>query len=359
MLTIAGLTFIPSAASQSPKEPWQEIPVPTTASFRGLSAITADVVWASGTNGTIIRTTNSGTTWSVHTVQGAEKLDFRGIHAFDANSAVIMSSGNAEEGQARIYRTTDGGGNWNLVYEQKTKGIFFDAIAFWDRDNGIVVSDPVNGRFALFTTSDSGVTWTQIPPEHIPAALPNEGAFAASNSCLSVEGRNNVWFVTGGATVARVFRSNDRGKSWKVADSPLHPQNASSGLFSIAFADARNGIAVGGDYANPAGSQSPVVFLTNDGGESWRPGEPTDPPGLFLSSVAFKPRSPSAKSKRARANAADFAEAVAAGTGGIISLGTNGKWTRESEKTINAASFPTHNTGWAVGPKGLVLRYSQ
>jgi photosystem II stability/assembly factor-like uncharacterized protein len=359
-LTIATIIALSSLIgvrlrAQSPKDPWQKISVPTAAGFRGLSAATAGIVWASGTEGTIIRTMNGGATWSVHTVPGAEKLDFRGIHAFDANTAVIMSSGNAEDGQARIYRTTDGGENWKLVYEQKTRGIFFDAIAFWDREHGIVVSDPVEGHFALFITTDGGATWKQIPPENIPAALPNEGAFAASNSCLTVEGGNNVWFVTGGANVARVFRSNDRGKSWKVAEAPLRPPNASSGLFSVAFADARNGIAVGGDYAHPTGSQSPVVFLTNDGGATWRTGSPTDPPGLFLSSVTYKPGAHAAKSKTERAIAADSAEPAAAGTGGINSIGASGKWVRESEQDINAIAFPTHDAGWAVGPKGAVL----
>lgn len=355
-LIVASVWPISNTAAQSPQDPWRKIAVPTTASFRGLGAVGGDIVWASGTEGTVIRTIDGGATWSVRSVAGAEKLDFRGIHAFDANSAVIMSSGNAEEAQARIYRTTDGGENWKLVYEQKTRGIFFDAIAFWDRDHGIVISDPVDGRFALFTTTDGGAAWHQIPPENIPAALPNEGAFAASNSCLSVEGANNVWFVTGGANVARVFRSNDRGQSWKVAEAPLHPQNASSGLFSIAFANVRDGIAVGGDYAHPTGSQSPVVFLTNDGGATWHTGAPTDPPGLFLSSVTYKPRAPGTKSKTAAADAAGFVATVAAGTGGIISTAPNGKWTAESKRDVNAVAYPAHEIGWAVGPKGTVLR---
>src|ERR1700690_2388870 len=113
----AAIAARPQAQPQT--DPWQKLDVPTTASFRGLSAVSSDIVWASGTGGTIIRTTDGGATWSVRTVAGAEKLDFRGIHAFDANTAVIMSSGNAEDGQARIYRTTDGGENWKVVHEQK------------------------------------------------------------------------------------------------------------------------------------------------------------------------------------------------------------------------------------------------
>ncbi|MGH9748005.1 MAG: WD40/YVTN/BNR-like repeat-containing protein [Candidatus Acidiferrales bacterium] len=347
LLSIPAATIAPPQAPPK-SDPWKAIDVATTASFRGLSAPTGEIMWASGTGGTVIRTTDNGATWSVRTVAGAEKLDFRGIQAFDAFTAVIMGSGNAEDGQARIYRTTDGGENWKIVYEQKTRGIFFDAIAFWDAQHGIVVSDPVEGRFALFSTEDGGATWSQIPPANVPAALANEGAFAASNSCLTVEGAGNVWFVTGGAAVARVFRSSDRGKSWQVAETPLRPPNASSGLFSIAFRDANNGIAVGGDYAHPSDSPGPVIFLSSDGGATWRDGGPTNPPGLFLSSVIYKPAAANTKSRTA--------EAVAAGTGGIISTQPGGKWIRDSERNVNAVAFPTHNTGWAVGPKGTVLR---
>ncbi|HYX52250.1 MAG TPA: hypothetical protein VE783_02285, partial [Candidatus Limnocylindrales bacterium] len=133
---------------------WKPLPVNTTASLRGLSVVNEQIVWASGTGGTVLRTIDSGKTWSVLTVTGAESLDLRGIRAFNANNAVVISSGPAEKGQARIYRTTNGGKSWNKVFEQTIAGIFFDAVAFWDQKHGIVLSDPVAGKFALFTTDD-------------------------------------------------------------------------------------------------------------------------------------------------------------------------------------------------------------
>src|SRR5207253_3090423 len=111
-----------------------------------------------------------------------------------------------------------------------------------------------------------------VPSENLPAALPQEGAFAASNSCLFVQGERSVWFGTGGAKVARVFRSNDRGRTWSVSGTPIHPVNASSGVFSLAFQDSSHGVAVGGDYKEPTGSPLPNVIFTDDGGETWRLG---------------------------------------------------------------------------------------
>jgi photosystem II stability/assembly factor-like uncharacterized protein len=238
-----------------------------------------------------------------------------------------------------------------LVFEQKTRGVFFDAIAFWDRDRGIVVSDPVDGHFALFTTEDGGATWKQIPQESIPAALPNEGAFAASNSCLTVEGTSNVWFVTGGANVARVFHSTDRGKSWNVAETPIHPKNASTGLFSIAFRDARNGIAVGGDYANPTESPEPTILITSNAGATWQPSPTPTMPGLFLSAVAYSPP----QGGKASLDSIAFA----AGTGGVVSQMSRGGWKPENRQNVNTIAFTFYGSGWAVGPKGTVMRYTR
>lgn len=315
---------------------WTSVNVPTTAGFRGLSVVNEKIVWASGTDGTVIRTLDGGKNWSVMTVAGAEKLDFRGIKAFDDQTAVIISSGPAEKDQARIYRTTDGGQSWKQVFEEKRAGIFFDAVAFWDRKHGIVLSDPIDGKFALFTTDDGGLTWTQLPPAALPAALPNEGAFAASNSCLVVQGEKNVWFATGGAKVARVFRSTDRGKTWEVAETPMHPANASSGIFSLAFANQSEGIAVGGDYQKPEGSDLPNVLRTSDGGKTWDAGMPTNPKGVYFSGVALHGE-----------------RIIVAGTKGLW-IHLRG-WKNESAENLNAV-VAGRGAMWAVGPKGTVLK---
>lgn len=324
---------------------WQPISVPTTASFRGLSAVDDNTVWASGTDGTVIRTTDAGKTWTVLAVPQAEKLDFRGIHAFDASTAVIMSSGPAERGQARVYRTTDAGKNWKLVLEEKTAGAFFDAVRFWDSQSGILIGDPVGGHFMLYTTKDGGVTWQRVPPEKLPPALEKEGAFAASNSCLTVQGDSNAWFATGGASVARVFRSMDRGQTWQVAETPLHPANASTGIFALAFRDAQHGVAVGGDYAHPTASPAPNILTTEDGGKTWQPSAHSDPPGLFFSGDAY----PSTTSD---------ATIWAAGSNGVNFRTPDGKWHKQSDDNFNAIAFSSSRVRWAVGPKGAVAHWS-
>jgi photosystem II stability/assembly factor-like uncharacterized protein len=327
--TIGSLLLVAACSAQS----WQQVAVPTTASLRGLRAVGGNIVWASGAGGTVIRTVDNGQTWSLISVTGAEKLDFRGIWAWDAETAFVMSSGKAEDGFARIYRTTNGGKDWLLAFEQKTPGVFFDAIAFWDRQHGIVLSDPVEGRFLIFRTDDGGASWQQTSA----TSLPEEGAFAASNSCLFVKGSDHAWFGTGGAKVARVFRSADRGRTWQAAETPLHPANASSGIFSLAFRDNNHGLAVGGDYAHPEGTPSPNAIATSDGGKTWRPaGSAT----LYLSSVTYKPGTK---------------QAAAAGTKGIQS---GPPWILINDFNVNALTYPPQGGGWAVGPHGAVYRES-
>ena len=321
---------------------WQVVPVPSKASFRGLSAVDDNIVWISGTEGTVLRTTDSGKTWDTLKVPKGEGLDFRGIRAFDDKTAVLMSSGPGEKGQARVYRTADGGKTWKLVLEEKTKGAFFDAVVFFDAKRGILIGDPVDSHFMVYLTADGGETWQRVAPEKIPEALPNEGAFAASNSCLAVEGANDAWFATGGASVARVFRSTNFGESWFVFNTPIHPANASTGIFSLVFQGALHGMAVGGDYQKPD-TPFPNPLVANDGGRAWH-GIGTPQP-RFLSSIAVVPGGPHMPGSFA-----------AAGPSGVFSLGPAAQWVQQSDLNVNVIAFPSANAGWAAGPKGVVAR---
>jgi len=340
----AKVCFLFLLATAAAAGQWTQLPVGTTASFRGLSAVSGAVVWASGTNGTVIRTVDGGEHWDVRVVRGAEKLDFRGIVAFDSRNAVIMSSGNAEDGLARIYTTSNAGDSWKLSFETRSKGVFLDGIRFWDRQHGMVLSDPVDGHFILYVTSDGGSSWKILAPELMPAAFPQEGSFAASNSSLAVHGKSDVWFATGGARVARIFRSTDRGANWTVAETAVLPKNSSTGIFSLAFEDANHGVAVGGDYAQPGGSSVPNVLVTGDGGVSWQPMSAAGAVKIFLSSVAYK---------LAR-HCAGPVGLLAGGTQGIFSVATGGTWKQASRLSINVMAQPEAGVTWAVGPKGMV-----
>jgi photosystem II stability/assembly factor-like uncharacterized protein len=314
----------------------------TKARLRGLAVVDKNVAWATGTQGTYVRTTDGGITWKAGNVPGADSLDFRDVHAFDGQRAFLLSIGEGEK--SRIYQTVDGGLTWALRFTNQDPRGFLDAIAFWDAGHGIAMGDAVDGRFTILTTDNGGVTWQQPPRETIPLAEKGEGAFAASGTCLVVQGERNAWFGTGGATVARVFRSTDRGQSWTVHDTPIPAGNPSAGIFSLAFRDALHGVAVGGDFKNPD-QATRVVANTSDGGLTWT--TPKGPgPGGYRSVVCFVPGTTKPT-------------VVAAGpTGSDLSSDGGETWSPLSKTGFHAVAFASPiDGGWGVGDDGTIARY--
>ena len=309
----------------------------TTASLRGVAAVNSKVVWASGTNGTFLRTVDGGTTWRAAHVPGAEKLDFRAVCALDENTAWLLSIGGGA--QSRIYHTTDAGEHWTLQFTNPDPKGFFDGLAFWDAHRGIAIGDPVDGEFVIFTTDDAGAHWQRRPT---PAALAGEGAFAASNTSLALHGPQEVWFGTGGLKGARVFHSPDGGRTWTVTATSVRNDGASAGIFSLAFLEGRRGIAVGGDYAKPT-ENTAIAALTTDGGETWTAPSGT-PPGGFRSAAAYLPK------QRAW---------ILTGTSGSdISLDSGNSWRTFDSGNFNALSFERGGAGWAVGPRGRIAVFT-
>ena len=326
------LAFVALLSNFAIAQSWTPQSSGTTASLRGVSAVSQSVAWASGSNGTFLRTVDGGATWKAAKVPGASDLDFRAVRSFDENTAFLLSIGAGEK--SRVYKTADGGASWNLLYTNPDPKGFFDAIAFWDASHGIILGDPVDGRFVVLTTSDGGVTWSQ---RKTPFAQPQEGAFAASNSCLTVRGEREAWFASGGPNGARVFHSTDGGDTWTVSKTPVRNDSPAAGIFALAFSDSRHGIAVGGDYNKPSETTSNIA-ITADGGKTWSAATPLNG---FRSDVKYL------------ANRKIW---IATGTtGSDVSLDDGKNWKQLDNGNYNEMSFPGE-TGWAVGPKGAIAR---
>ena len=334
-----GLSLADPRQDGSRQDAWQPQASGTQAELRGLSVVSSTVAWASGAKGTVLRTVD-GKTWSVLAVPGAEKLDFRDIHAVDADTAVAMSAGPGDA--SRIYRTADGGVTWQLAITNPDPRGFWDAIAFWDARRGILFGDPVDGRFQVRVTGDGGATWQPVADGEGLRALPGEGAFAASGTCLTVAGSGDAWFATGGAQDPRVFRSNDGGRTWQAAAVPVAAGAPARGRFSVGFRDGRVGIAAGGDYkeVSLAGVNG---ARTEDGGASWTPLQVL--PAGYMSVVVPVRGAPNA-----------FVAAGLAGSGYSADAGKS--WKVLDRTPLNTVGFASPMAGWAVGPKGLVMKYT-
>jgi photosystem II stability/assembly factor-like uncharacterized protein len=325
----------------------------STASLRGLSVQGDNVIWASGTEGTVLRTTDGGRTWNVRKVMGAENLDLRDVHAFNANVAVAMATAG------RLFRTTDGGATWQTVYAAADTTVFLDAISFWDESHGIVLGDPmperassirgnasepvprdsVARRFLILLTEDGGRTWSELPSRVSPRAEPGEAAFAASGTPLAVAGDRHAWFGSGAGTSARLFRSENRGRTWEATTTPVEAGAPSAGIFAVVFSDTLNAVIAGGDYRRPAAGTRNVAF-TRDGGRTFA--TPGALPAQYVSTIAW----------------ANGRVLMAGGIAGIVySPVDHFQWQVVDAGNWNSLAASEKHV-WAVGPEGRVGRIS-
>ncbi|HUJ93379.1 MAG TPA: hypothetical protein VLW46_00290 [Candidatus Bathyarchaeia archaeon] len=336
----AAILFL-TAASAAPAQWWTVQTSGIDTNLRAVSAVLLSpgeekiAVWASGSNGVILRSLDDGKSWKRLHVAGGDSLDFRGIVAFDQNTAYVMSIGNGEK--SRIYKTKDGGETWKLQFTGERKEVFLDAIACPYEKECYALGDPVDGKFFLIETDD-GKRWKEVSRSKMPVALPNEGAFAASNSSLFVDG-DDIYFGTGGASSARVFHSPDSGETWAVAHTPIASANASSGIFSTYYRGDSLLLVVGGDYKDPSRAFQTAAF-SKDAGSTWQLASQL--PGGFRSALADD----------------GLGVTVAVGPSGEdVSLNQGVTWEHAGSLDLNAVTIFDGHRGWAVGPHGTVARF--
>lgn len=229
----------------------------TKTSMRGLSVVDDKTIWVSGSGGSVGRSLDAGVTWKWMVVKGFEKNDFRDIEAFDGLTAVIMGIADP----AYILKTVDGGENWKVVFENKTKGMFLDAMEFWNIQSGIVIGDPVNGKFFIARTFDGGSTWQDIPKENYPRADSGEACFASSGTNVRKLTKEEAVFVTGGLTSHLIRRDHKM-------ELPIIHGTESTGANSIAVKDFKTMMVVGGDF-NAKDATAKNCFITKNAAKSW------------------------------------------------------------------------------------------
>jgi photosystem II stability/assembly factor-like uncharacterized protein len=327
----------------------------TTNGLISVWPVNPQVVWACGRNGTFTLTTDGGQTWNASVVPGAETLQFRDVQAFSASVAYLMSIG-ANPADFRIYKTTDGGATWTMQFENQNPNAFYDGFAFWTPNRGIAHSDSFNGVFPDLRTTD-GMTWQDIS-NNMPPALPGEGSFASSGTCVTTQGGRNAWIATGVAAIARVLATRDQGNTWNAYDTPLF-SSPSAGAFTIAFRDPFNGIVGGGDL-DPGDPNNARTATSSDGGQTWT--LTTAPPvtgAIFgLSYVGRTGGAPGNNLGRAVVITANDPPTFSTGTLAWTPDEGNTWFTLPSVGGFWGVAFATPKAGWLVGTDGRILKIS-
>lgn len=366
---VALLALLLLAAAYSPAQtgaPWQMQDSGATASLRGIDSVNGTVAWASGTGGTVLRTTDGGQHWQRCTTPDADKdgatLDFRGVQAWNAETAIVMASGPGDK--SRLYKTTDGCRTWELMLKNPdAPNGFFDS--FWlNGPHGILLGDPVQGKMTVFLTENQGKTWKRDPHAGLAIHGDSQAAFAASNSCIPIG--NALFaraFATGGKGGAvffsRPFTAEEerhgivdrvvrKDLPWRTSRMPIQSGTESSGPFSVAyrypvttgicencgFSENAVFIAVGGDYTKPNDSAGTAAW-SSDGGWTWTAA--IHPPHGYRSAVAWS---------------SALKVWIAAGTNGSdISRDDGRTWQPLDDGDWNALSLP-----FVVGPHGRIAR---
>lgn len=312
----------------------------TTELIQAVHAVNDRVLWASGHGGVVLRTLDGGAHWEQRPTPAGDSIEFRDVHALNADTAFIMSAGNGPA--SRIYRTDNGGATWALQYQNTDTLAFFDCLAFLDRRTGIVFSDASGDRTNILRTANAGTTWALLPPSAAPAPLKGEGAFASSGLCVVATDARHAYIATG-SPGARLFRTRDAGQRWTLQPAPPFVRSRSAGLTGMAFRTTTHGIMVGADIGRlRTDTSSAVVGVTTDGGTTWtmRPRPPL--PGA-LSGVAWVP-------------GAGKETAVVVGFGGAFVTPDAGRtWQVLSDKIYTGVAA-VGRTAWMGGSGGKITR---
>jgi hypothetical protein len=296
-----------------------------------LSAVDENVCWGiNNINSQYLRTTNGGANWTVSTITGATGSTGSGITALDAYTAWAATAGG-------IFKTTDGG----LIWTQQLTALPFNRIHFFDANNGVCVSDPNGGYWAIYTTTNGGTNWTRVPSANIPAPLSGEVGIKGNDEARSAG--NTFWFATWGGSL---YKSTDRGNHWTVTHNVIQNQ-----AFSFAFKDSLNGLAC---TFGQIGNQ--FISRTSNGGTTWTPilPIPSGLSGLTTYYVNYVKGTTASYVITSNNNNGGLTAAI---PGSAYSNDDGATWTKNSNIPLGAASFASWNIGWSAGVNDSIYKW--
>jgi len=255
-----------------------------------------NIGWVVGVLGSILKTTNGGTNWAAQSSGTINRLE--SVHFIDSNTGWSVGASGT------ILKTTNGGENWTT----QTNGEFLNLkdVHFFDNNTGLTCSGN-----KIFRTTNGGENWT---PQTI------------SIWNFHFEDNNTGWGLGNSGTILKTING---GSNWMTQSS-----GTTNSLYSVHFTDNNIGWVVGAFG---------TILKTTNGGTNWA----AQSSGItsYLYSVNF----------------ADNSIGLAVGPNGRILKTTNGgsNWMMQSSEIISSlysVHFANNNTGWVAGAFGTILK---
>jgi|GEM_PF-6482808 len=304
-----------AAHTLSAQQRWwySQNPSPTPNTLQDIALLSPSHALMVGAKGTILRTTDGGTTWQ--TLSGVTSFDLSSVAFADSLHGFVCGTDQT------LAATTDGGTTWEK--RQVTESVFLKRVRFGSSTFGLMVGGSLVPTSIILRTSDGGTTWEKRP------APTNQ-----SLNAVFVLDTLNAWAV---GTNGVVVHSSDGGENWTLQRSDTGEFPAFHGeLRGVYFHDKLNGLVVGDDQR---------ILRTSNGGATWD----------SIRTVAFSLR--------------DYYDVaftdpmrgyiVGSGVGGPVGMRTTDGGLQWSPYTPGASAAAVEfkgGTGFAVGVRGLVYR---
>ncbi|WP_425389852.1 WD40/YVTN/BNR-like repeat-containing protein [Ekhidna sp.] len=273
---------IVSCSKKEVKPQIVNIESPTKSLLQAISIVDENTTWISGHDATFVRTQDGGDTWELFNHPTGDSLQFRDVHGFNKNKAVLMCAGSGPLSRIFTFTAPD---KWEENFVMQDSLGFLDCIGFWDDQRGIAYGDAIDSYPYILLTSDGGKSWIRADSTNMPKAGKGEGGFAASGTCVTTGDNGKAWIATGAGGNCRFLTTEDYGQSWKEVDSPLVTGDA-AGNTSVSFV-GDSGVVTGGDLLKPNEYTNNCAFST-DGGSTWELASQPQTVGAFYGSAITK-----------------------------------------------------------------------
>lgn len=208
--------------------------------------VDANVAWATGYDGItpnnniqrFTTTANAGATWTAGSINvGNINLGISNISGVSATTAYVAVHPRLASNRGGVWITTNSGATWTkqTTATFDNPNSFTNIVHYFNTNDGVTIGDPINGSWEIYTTTNSGTSYTLVPAANIPTPLTGEVGYIAQYAFSG----DSIWFST---SSGRIYHSADKGLNWNAYQTPLNDLGGVNQFGDYSFTNATQGI---------------------------------------------------------------------------------------------------------------------